>query len=765
MATTTERPKWNVVGTRPIRHDGTDKVTGRAKYGADIQLPGLLHGKVLRSPHAHARIKRIDTSKAEALQGVAAVVTYRDVPEPPEGPVTYGELYQLVRHTFMYDKYLARDKVVYKGHPIAAVAAANPHVAEEALRLIEVDFEVLPPLMDVLDAMKDDALLIHEGVTTREMGADTGKKSNVATHQQVIVGDIEKGFGEADIVIEHEFRTSPVHPGYIEPQNSTAHWDVDGHLTIWTSTQGQFPVRDQVANFFGIPASRISIMPVEIGGGFGGKVTIYLEPLAALLSRKANHQPVKVVMSRADVLEATGPTSGSYVWVKMGAKKDGSITAAKAWMAYEAGGFPGSPMGGAVRTMLAPYRIDNVQIDAYDVVVNKPRAGAYRAPGVTNASFAVETIVDEICEQIGMDALDFKLKNAIKEGDHTTMGTPVTNTIGNNEVIRAAKDSDHYAQALETPTGKYRGRGVASGGWHTGGGESSCIMTVMSDGTVGMMIGTMDIGGHRTSVAMMAAEILGLQAEDIRIGTAGTDSIAFSALTAGSSTTYKTGLAAIGAAEEINRQMTERAAKIWETTADNVEIVDGVFHHKADSSLKMTFKELAGQLLSTGGAIVASYQNSRAGGGDTFTTHVVDLEVDPETGKVEILRYTAVHDVGQAIHPSYVEGQIQGGVAQGIGWALNEEYFYNDQGIMTNASLLDYRMPTSLDLPMLDTILVEVPNPTHPFGVRGIGEPPIIPPPAAIANALYQALGIRMKELPMSPGRVLEALWEKQNGS
>ena len=765
MATTTERPQWKVVGTRPIRHDGTDKVTGRAKYGADVQMPGLLHGKVLRSPHAHARIKRIDTSKAEALPGVMAVVTNKDLPDPPEGPLTFGELYQLVPHTWMYEKYLARDKVVYKGHPIAAVAAANPHVAEEALSLIEVDFEVLPPLMDPLEAMKEDAPLIHENLTTREMGADTGKKSNVSAHQQVVVGDIQEGFQQADIVIEREFRSSPVHPGYIEPQNSTALWDADGHLTLWTSTQGQFPVRQQVAHFFDIPVSRITVMPVEIGGGFGGKVTIYLEPLAALLSRKANHHPVKVVMNRAEVLEATGPTSGSYVWAKMGATKDGLITSAQAYMAYEAGGYPGSPMGGAVRTMFAPYRIDNVQIDAYDVVVNKPRAGAYRAPGVTNASFAVETIVDEICEQIGMDPLDFKLKNAIKEGDRTTTGTPVTTTIGNDEVIRAAKESNQYQKSLE---GKYRGRGVASGGWHTGGGESSCVMTVMPDGTVGMMIGTVDIGGHRASVAMMAAEALGISAEDIRIGIASTDSIGYSALTAGSSTTYKTGLAAYEAAQEIKGKMVERAAKIWETTVDNVEYADGVLQHKTDPSLQMTFKELAEQLLTTGGAIVASYQNSRAGGGDTFTTHVVDVEVDPETGKVEILRYTAVHDVGQAIHPSYVEGQIQGGVAQGIGWALNEEYFYNDQGVMTNSSLLDYRMPTSLDLPMLDTILVEVTNPTHPFGLRGIGEPPIIPPPAAIANAIYRAVGVRMEVLPMSPGRILEALWQKgrkENGA
>ncbi|MSQ41154.1 MAG: xanthine dehydrogenase family protein molybdopterin-binding subunit, partial [Dehalococcoidia bacterium] len=425
MATTADRPKWKVVGTRPVRPDGTDKVTGRALYGADIQMAGLLQGKVLRSPHAHARIKRIDTSKAEALPGVRAVVTNRDLPNAPAGPVTYGASYTLEVHTFMYEKYLAKDKVVYKGHPVAAVAATSLHIAEEALGLIEVEYEVLPPVMDPMEAMKEGAPLIHQNVTTREMGNDTGKKSNVAAHQQVTMGDIAKGFKEADIVIEREFRTSPVHPGYIEPQNATALWDVDGHISMWASSQGMFTVRQQVANFFSVPVSRITVMPVEIGGGFGGKVTVFLEPLAALLSRKAGHHPVKMVMTRQEVLEVTGPTSGSFIRVKMGAKKDGRITAAQAFLAYEAGAYPGSPMGGAVRQMFAPYRLENMQIDAYDVLVNKPKVGAYRAPGVTNASFAVETIVDEICEKIGMDPIAFHEKNGIKVGDRKSDGTPM----------------------------------------------------------------------------------------------------------------------------------------------------------------------------------------------------------------------------------------------------------------------------------------------------------------------------------------------------
>jgi len=327
-------------------------------------------------------------------------------------------------------------------------------------------------------------------------------------------------------------------------------------------------------------------------------------------------------------------------------------------------------------------------------------------------------------------------------------------------VLEAAKNSDHYRTPLQ---GKYRGRGVASGGWHTGGGDASCVMTVNPDGTIGMSIGTVDIGGHRAAVAMQAAEVLGIPAGDVHIWYANTDSVGYSALTAGSSTTFKAGGAAYDAAQAVRQQLIERAAKIWETTPANVEHADGVLHRKDNPSIRMTFKQLASQMLTTGGAIAASAQNRRTGGagGETFTTHIVDVEVDPETGKVEILRYTAIHDVGQAVHPDYVAGQIQGGAAQGIGWALNEEYYYNQQGVMTNSSLLDYRMPTSLDLPMIEAVMVEVPNPNHPYGVKGIGEPPIIPPPAAIANAVYRAVGVRMDVLPMAPGRILEALWKK----
>ncbi len=763
MATTTDRPAWKVMGTRPIRPDGTDKVTGRAKYGADVQMAGLLHGKVLRSPHAHARIKSINTSKAEALPGVRAVVTWQDFPPKPPGtsmaPSEGGYT------ALIWERILAHEKALYKGHPIAAVAAVSPHVAEEALALIEVEYEVLPSVLDGVEAMKEGAPLLHETLTTKEMGHDTGRHSNVATHEQVVIGDVDKGFRQADVIVEREFRTAWVHQGYIEPQNATAIWAADGHITLWSSSQGAFEVRRQTADFVGVPLTDVTVMPVEIGGGFGGKVGVYLEPVAALLSRKANHQPVKMVMTRTEVFEATGPTSGSYLRVKVGATRDGRITAGQGYFVYEAGSFPGSPLNSALRRLFGPYSIENVQTDGYDVVVNKMKASAYRAPGLTNAVFASEQVIDEVAERLGLDPLEFRLKNALQEGSRRMDGT-MAGRIGNVEILQTAKDSPHYNMPS---TGKYRGRGVASGSWGqrpttaVGPGDSSASLSINPDGTVNLTIGSVDIGGHRAAMAMHVAEVLEIPAEDVHPTIAGTDAIGYTRMTVGSGTTVRTGWATYNAAQEARRHLVERAAKIWGTRPENVGYADRVFFHKADPELKMTFKQLAGQLMTTGGGITVGATNTQpGGGGETFSTHIVDVEVDPETGKVDILRYTALQDVGQAVHPSYAEGQLQGGVVQGIGWALNEEYFYNAQGAMANSSFLDYRMPTALDVPMIDTIMVEVPNPDHPFGVRGVGEPCIVPVAAAIANAIHDAVGVRMTELPMNPARILQALQEKE---
>ncbi len=745
-------PSYSVIGTRPVRHDGADKVTGRAIYGGDFQMAGMLHGFILRSPYAHARIKRIDTSKAEMFPGVKAVITTQDFPEVDGNKmIDLGEGNTSL--AWARGNVLAGDKVLYRGHAVAAVAAVNAHVAEEAAGLIEVEYEELPCVLNAPDAMKQDAPLLHADLKMKELGEATGKVSNIAEHFRHVMGDIEAGFAAADVVIEREFNTATVHQGYIEPHNATALWNNDGRISIWCSTQGSFVVRDTTAAILDIPVSQVKVTPMEIGGGFGGKIPIYMEPVAALLSKKTG-RPVKILMPRQAVFEATGPTPGSYMKVKIGAKIDGTITAAQAYLAFEAGAYPGAMVGPAGMTVFAAYELANVMIDGYDVVVNKPSTAAYRAPGAPNAAFATESVIDEIALKLGMDPIDLRLKNAAKEGTRRADG-PKFRRIGCVEVLEAMKNSAHYKSALEGPN---RGRGVAIGFWFNIGLPSSCTLNVTADGTVNLIEGSTDIGGTRTSIAMQAAEVLGLRAEDVHPTVVDTDSIGFTAVTGGSRTTFATGWAAYEAAQDVVRQMKERAAKIWAVSADTVEEAGGVYKSNGHS---MGFKELAARIGETGGPIVGRGAVNPRGVGGSFAGAIVDVEIDPETGKTTILRFTSVQDAGKAIHPAYVEGQMQGGSVQGIGWALNEEYFMNGDGRMMNSSFLDYRMPTALDLPMIETIIVEVPNPGHPFGVRGVGEANIVPPQAAVANAIAHAIGTRLTRLPMNPPAVMEAIWQK----
>ncbi len=752
MAVQTKSPDYKVIGTRPIRHDGTDKVTGAARYGADTQLPGLLYGKILRSPHAHARIVRLDTSKAEAFPGVTAVVTSKDLAPAEDKVQEMGE--DVTNLMYLSANILAQDKVLYHGHAIAAVAANSVHVAEEALKLIEIEYELLPPVLDAYKAAQPGAPILLPGLRTNSMGEMGDTPTNVASILRHQRGDLAAGFAAADVIVEREFTTAMVHQGYIEPQASTAIWKADDHIDIWTTTQGSFQIRDSVAELLHMPVSQIRVTPTEIGGGFGGKFTPYTDIPAALLSRKSRHRPVKIVMTRTEVLQATGPTSGSYIRVKMGATKDGLITAAETDLYYEAGAFPGSPVGAGAGVILAPYKLDNVRIDGYDVVVNRPQTGAYRAPGGTNAAFASETVIDELAEKLGMDPLEFRLKNAAKEGDRRPDG-PIYQRIGFAETLETAIDHPHYA----TGKGKKQGRGVASGFWFNGAGPSSVAANVNPDGTVNLIEGSTDIGGSRASASMMLAETLGIAAEDVHPQVVDTDSIGYTGGTGGSSVTHKIGVTTHQLGLALRGKMTEQLAGLWEVSADSIAFADGVFSSNGHS---LGFQAAAKKLAESNPPPSAFVSMRTTGAGPAFATHIVDVEVDEETGKVQILRYTAIQDVGNAIHPSYVEGQIQGGAVQGIGWALNEEYIYDKEGHLVNSSLLDYRMPTALDLPMIDCVLVKVANPHHPFGVRGVGEVPIVPPAAAIANAIYDATGVRMRELPMSPARLLEALWAQK---
>ncbi len=745
--------KYKVIGTRPIRHDGADKVTGRAVYGADVRLSGTVYGRILRSPHAHAKIKKIDTSAAEKLPGVVAVTTSADFPNLKDKIANLGEGSVNLAH--LSANVLAHGKALYKGHAVAAVAATSAHVADEALKLIKVDYEPLAVVPDVAAGMRDDAPLLHDDVYTNSMGKKSATPSNIATHIHFETGKVDEAFAKADAVVEREFKTASVHQGYIEPHVATALWNQDGHLTIWTSTQGSFTARQQTAELLQIPVSQVTVVPCEIGGGFGGKIAVYLEPVAAMLSRKCG-RPVKIVMNRDEVFEGTGPTPGSAMRVKLGATKDGKLTAGEAWLAYDAGAFPGGMIGPGCMCVFSCYEIPNARVDGYDVLDNKPKTQAYRAPGATQAAFACETVIDELAEKLKIDPLEFRLKNAAKEGTRRVDG-PTYPRIGFVETLEAAKASDHWKAKLQGPN---RGRGIASGYWFNIGLKSSAAANVNADGTVSLIEGSTDIGGTRASIAMQLAETLGITAEAVHPRVADTDHVGYTDVTGGSRVTFATGLAAHKVGLDVQRQMAERAAILWDCDAAQVECVEGTYQANGKS---MTFAELAGKLAHTGGPVVGRATVNPEGSTNGFGTHIVDVEVDPDTAKVTILRYTVIQDAGTAIHPSYVEGQMQGGAVQGIGWALNEEYFFDNQGRMQNASYLDYRMPTALDVPMIDTIIVEVPNPDHPFGVRGVGETPIVAPPAAIANAIYRATGVRMQELPMSPPKLWAAMSQKKS--
>ena len=749
-----KRFKW--VGTRPIRPDGVPKVTGRALYGADLKLPGLLYGKILRSPHAHARIKSIDTSAAEKLPGVKAVITAQDFPEQKNefiGPERVAQNFWHITRNIM-----AREKAMYEGHAIAAVAATSVAIAEHALDLIKVDYEVLPHVIDVDEAMKDDAPLLFEDMITRGVTPAPTKPSNISKRLEFSMGDIEKGFAEADVVIEKEFKTAAVHQGYIEPHACVAKAEADGQIEIWSSSQGHFQMRALSAQIMGKKIGDIRVTPAEIGGGFGGKTVTYVEPVAARLSQKAG-LPVRINMSREEVFRGSGPTSGSSMWAKVGVKKDGTITAVDAVFKFQAGAFPGSPVMNACLCAVSPYNIANARTVGYDVISNRPKAAAYRAPGSPIGHFAVESVIDMCAKAIGMDPLDLRIKNVASIGTPTIAG-PKHAHAGFKETLLAMRNHPAYS----APLGKNQGRGVACGYWFNGGGESSATIQVNNDGTVLVATGSPDIGGSRASMAIMAAETLGIDYNDVRAIVADTGSVGYTHVTGGSRVTFATGTAVVTATQTLIKDLCKRAAMIWDVDPDGVVWEDG-YAKPAGGNVgdfkPLSLREVAAKAAATGGPLTASAGVNPGAQAPGFAAVMFNIEVDPETGQVHIINAVAAQDVGRAIHPSYVEGQIHGGLTQGIGWALNEEYIYTAKGTLDNPGFLDYRCPVASDLPMLEAILVEVPNPSHPYGAKGVGEATICPPMAAMANAIENAVGVRMTSLPMSPPRVLEALSSK----
>ncbi|WP_102225050.1 xanthine dehydrogenase family protein molybdopterin-binding subunit [Acidimangrovimonas sediminis] len=745
MAFDETKHDYKVIGTRPVRPDGIDKVTGRALYGADLSAPGMLTAAILRSPHAHAKIVKIDTSKAEAMAGVKAVVTSRDFGLPED---------QDLRDT--QDNCMARDKVLYDGHAVAAVAAINAQVAKAALKAIEVEYEKLPHVIDVDDAMKGDAPLVLEGRALETV--PEGWSQNVTNYCEFGHGDLDDGFARADLIVERSFKTGATHQGYIEPHACLASMGPDGRGELWCCTQGQYMVREVCAGIMEIEASQLKVTPSEIGGGFGGKTTVFIEPVALALSRKAG-RPVKLVMTREEVFRASGPTIHSSTDVKIGMTKDGTITAARADLRYSGGCYPNGTCEMGAQAAFAPYDLKAVRTYGWNALTNRPKEISYRAPGAPTAIYAVESVVDEMCQKLGLDPVDVRLKNAADKGTKSSYGVTFED-IGLKATLEAAKAHPHYT----APLGPNQGRGLSCGFWFNFGGNASVTLSVNTDGTVNVTEGNPDIGGSRASISMIAAEELGIGYDRVRTIVADTTSIGHSDTTDGSRVTFTVGLATIKAARDAKTKMCARAAALWGIDPEAVEWVDGAAQPSGPNAGKfppMSLAEIAAVSFQTGGPIAGHHESNADGAGVSFGVHLCDIEVDPETGASKVVRYTVFQDAGKAIHPDYVEGQLQGGAVQGIGWALNEEYIYGEDGILQNPGFLDYRVPVASDLPPIDTVILEVPNPGHPYGVRGVGETSIVPPLAAIANAMSRGAGVRLTQLPMSPPRVLSALMAK----
>jgi CO/xanthine dehydrogenase Mo-binding subunit len=740
------------VGTRPIRPDGVDKVTGRARYGADFNMAGQLVGRVLRSPHPHATIRNIDTSKAEKLAGVKAVITAADLPDLTDGDAA---MYDIL------DNCMARKKALYDGHAVAAVAAVDARTARQALKLIEVEYEVLPHVIDVDEAMKHTAPLLNDAIFTEGLEEKPVKPSNVTKRTQFGHGDIHEGFGQADFVVERSFKTEQTHQGYIEPHACVASVSSDGTADLWVCTQGHFVYRQHCAQLLGMEASKLRVTSSEIGGGFGGKTHVWAEPVALALSRKAG-RPVKLVMTRDEVFRASGPTSATSIDVKIGAREDGTITAAEATLRYSCGPYAGMWAEIGAMTAFACYRLENVRTVGYEVLVNRPKTAAYRAPSAPMAAFAVESAIDELAKEIGMDPVEFRIRNAAQEGTRSSYG-PVYGPIGIGPTLEAAKNHPH----MKAPLGKNQGRGMACGFWFNFGGQTCTDLNIGMDGSVSLAVGTVDVGGSRASLSLVAAEELGIAYEQVKAVVADTSSLGYNDMTDGSRGTFSSSMATISAARNTIKILRERAAQMWDIPVDDVVWEKGHAIAKGEkygNLAALSLKEIAAASGKTGGPIAGHSELVADGAGVSFATHICDIEVDPETGATRVLRYTVVQDAGKAVHPTYVEGQYQGGAAQGIGWALNEEYIYGKDGRLQNPGFLDYRIPVCSDLPMIDTQILEIPNPNHPYGVRGVGETSIVPPLAAIANAVSNAVGVRMTHIPMSPPRILSALEAEREG-
>lgn len=758
-----------LVGTSLPRLDGPDKVTGRARYAGDQLLPGMLFARLVLSPFAHARIMNIDTSPALSLPGVVAVFTAETL-----GMAQAGDL--LARS----QSPLAQQEVLWCGHPVAVVVGETEAIAEDGAAAVEVDYDPLPVVIDPEAAIRPDSPLArshHEApaaagdahAAAPQWGAPIAEEElsrNASQTPPITMGDIEAGLREADAVVERTYRTHPVHQSYMEPHAVTVSPSSSGHdLVVWPSTQGLFNVRSAVARALKMPERHIHVEPVPIGGGFGGKETL-LEPLVAMVALRLR-KPVRLVYTRQEDLLAGNPAPQTVITIKLGAKRDGTLTAIQVRMILDSGAYPNPLAGFSGFHFAGAYRCPNIDIRCYVVQTNKPGTGAYRAPAGPQAYFALETAVQELCQQLGLDPLQFRRSNALKEGDPNLMRGRWPR-IGLLECLEQIQQHPLWAQRTqarqqvpEELKGWKIGTGVAIGGWPGGTEPASALCRLEQDGTFTMVVGSVDVSGSDTSLVLIAAEELNLPASAVNITHDNTDSMPYSGLSAGSKTIYTVGSAVLAAARDARSQLFTIAAEMLEASPADMELHDGNVMVKGVPEKYVTLQQIAANTMRFGAPYEPVFGRGSSANrisSPMFAAHLAKVAVDPETGEVHVLDYIAAQDVGRAINPAEVEGQIHGGVVQGIGWALFEGMTYDENGQLLTSTLMDYALPLGKDVPPITPLVVEVPSNLGPFGARGVGEPPVVPVAAAIANAIKDAVGVQMTEIPMTPERVLAAL-------
>lgn len=744
------------IGRWVRREDGEPKVTGHATYTGDIRLPGMLHARLVLSPYAHARIERIDIEEARRLPGVVGVFTADDLClVEPEGLTRSRDP-------------LARERVFFEGQPVVAIVAETDEIAEDAVSLVNVEYGELEVAVDPEKTLGDDRELVHgkEALGIREdAGAHTSagghseripRPANAAAAERYRRGDVEAGFREADAVVEHTYRTAWVHQAYLEPQSSVAVPDGTGGMTVYTSTQGAFLTRNEVALALGIPQHRVKVVTMEVGGAFGAKYAL-IDPLVAGLAKDTG-RPVQLVYTRNEDFLAATPAPGTVMHVKTGAKKDGTLTALQATVIVDTGAFPGGTSGILSLLLGGTYRFPNLLIDAYDVLTNKPGCGAYRAPGAPQACFAIEGQMDELAQKLNLDPLEFRLQNAVVEGDPMPSGGAWPR-IGSREVLQKLQEHPEWTNRHEKKPGE--GVGIAFGGWPGGTQPAAASCRLNDDGSLTIVVGTADISGTKTGMALLAAESFGGSADAVNVMTADTDTAPFAPASGGSKITYTAGMAVAKAAAEARRQVLEIAADQLEAAPEDLDIVGDRVEVKGVPSRSIDLRQIA--RLSTGfnskyEPILGHGRAAPPQAAPGFVAHLARVHVDEDTGIVRVLHYVAVQDVGKAINPAGVIDQIQGGVAQGVGWALYEQMVYDDQGRLRTTTFADYDLPSAVEVPPIDAVMVEVESPVGPFGARGVGEPPVVPGGAAIASAIFDATGVHLSDLPMTPEYVLSAL-------